>query len=91
MSKAAEKREHQKENYRKATTKLERMLEAYAAGHTEIDGNPFSAQTIADEITAKYRAMKGCLQDENGVSFDGPLARDVLSAMEATKNRFGAK
>jgi hypothetical protein len=91
MSKSAEKRERQRQNYVKATSKLERLTAAYGEGLNDLDdGNAVSAKCIASEIVGKYRGMGRCLQDKekDGVSYDGPLEADILAAMEATARRF---
>jgi hypothetical protein len=40
----------------------------------------------AEEIVGKYRAM-GCCLDKNGVSFDGPMMKDIEEAMRAAFER----
>jgi hypothetical protein len=74
--------------YIEASSHLERLMIAYAAGDTELDdGNEVSADRISSEIVGKYRGI-GCLQNDAGVSYDGPLQADILAALKATAERF---
>jgi hypothetical protein len=85
MSKTAERRERQREARREQWKKLERMIDAYAAGLDRLDDdNLVSIETISSEIVARYRPM---LTDASGVNHDGPLFDLISRAMKAEQKR----
>ena len=69
------------------TMALDRLLAHFRAGDQSDDQeNAVTAERLASELIGKYRAL-GCCLDRNGVSYDGPMIVDIVTALRAAHDR----